>query len=169
MSDNDYFEQIEDIEDTKPTKKGRKLTEEQKKINIDNLKRGREKALENRKKKAELKKLQKLETEIDLNNKLKTLKQKVAKTDEKQQVEKKPEDNDVLLQLNELKKELQHLKSLKVEQPIKPIEPVKPVEEPIKQIEQPIKQVEVIKQVEPIKPKVNNFMHSRFTSSLYNV
>ena len=163
MSDNDYFEQIEDIEDTKPTKKGRKLSEEQKRINIDNLRRGREKALENRKKKAELKKLQKLETAIDLDNKLKTLKQKVVKTEEITKVEKKPEDNDVLLQLNELKKELQHLRSLKVEQPIKPIEPDKPVE-------QPIKAVETVKAVEqPIKPKINNFMHSRFTSSLYNV
>jgi hypothetical protein len=67
----------EELEQPKPKNK-RKLTDEQKQRNLENLKRGREKALINRRKKAELKKLEKEEKEKDIDSKLEMLKRKRA-------------------------------------------------------------------------------------------
>ena len=81
MSENETFEVEEfdeELETPKPKNK-RKLTDEQKARNFENLKKGREKALINRRKKAELKKLEKEEKENDIDSKLEMLKQKRAK------------------------------------------------------------------------------------------
>ena len=67
----------EELEQPKPKNK-RKLTDEQKQRNLENLKRGREKALINRRKKAELKKLEKEEKEKDIDSKLEMIKRKRA-------------------------------------------------------------------------------------------
>ena len=72
MSENEIFEVEEfdeQLETPKPKNK-RKLTDEQKQRNLENLKRGREKALINKRKKAELKKLEKEEKENDIDSKL---------------------------------------------------------------------------------------------------
>ena len=66
-----------ELEQPKPQNK-RKLTDEQKQRNLENLKRGREKALINRRKKAELKKLEKEEKEKDIDSKLEMLKRNRA-------------------------------------------------------------------------------------------
>ena len=70
MTENEIFEVEEfdeELETPKPKNK-RKLTDEQKARNFENLKKGREKALINRRKKAELKKLEKEEKENDIDS-----------------------------------------------------------------------------------------------------
>ena len=132
--ENEIFEVEEfneELEQPKPQNK-RKLTDEQKQRNLENLKRGREKALINRRKKAELKKLEKEEKEKDIDSKLEILKRKRAnksveplkspiKEYENKHEKSNPNpsspspspnvDNKLLEQLNELKLELQTLKS----------------------------------------------------------
>ena len=131
MSENEISEVEEfdeELETPKPKNK-RKLTDEQKERNLENLKRGREKALINRRKKAELKKSEKEEKENDIDSKLEMLKQK---RNNKSSVKESPNpsspspnvDNKLLEQLNELKLELQTLKSNTNIQKPKPVDNV---------------------------------------------
>jgi len=152
----------EELEQPKPKNK-RKLTDEQKQRNLENLKRGREKALINRRKKAELKKLEKEEKEKDIDSKLEMLKRKRAnksvellkspvKEYENKHEKSNPNpsssgpnvDNKLLEQLNEFELELQTLKSnTNNQKPVnnvlekpKQVEKHKPLQKP-KEIESP--------------------------------
>ena len=88
MSDNQIFES----EEVKPIKKGRKaMTEERKQAVKLQLAKGREKALENRRKKALLKKLEKEEQHNEIEEKI------------KEKIKNKKTSNDLQDEINELK------------------------------------------------------------------
>lgn len=160
MSDNEYFEveDEEEIERPKPAKNKRKISEEQKKINIENLRRGRQKALENRQKKAELKKLEKEQEQNSIDIKLQQLKK--AKEPEKV-------DNTLLDEIKALKLELLNMKEHKTvhKEDVKPAEH-KPVNT-IHQVEPKPAPIPVTPKPEPQQPPVFNI--NAFKNALYSV
>ena len=169
----------EELEQPKPKNK-RKLTDEQKQRNLENLKRGREKALINRRKKAELKKLEKEEKEKDTDSKLEMLKRKRANKSVEplkspgNEYENKHEksnpnpstpnvDNKLLEQLNELKLELQTLKSNTNNQ-----KPVNNVLEKPKQVEKH-KPLQKPKEIESPKVEIKEKPHFLKATEIYNL
>ena len=180
MSDTeDYFEQLEQDEaiiqesTKKSPKKKRVLSEEQKKRNVENLRRGREKALINRRKKAEIKKLEKEQIEKELDKRLNELKGVKPVKQEIKPVEniqpdipiRKVEtvkDNDVFEELKRLREEINTLK-------IKP-ESSKPIEIP-KQEVAPVKQQVAPPPVKVITPprKIGLVPIRDLLNSMYNI
>lgn len=166
MSDTeqDYFESIEPENEQepaskpKPAKKKRVLTEEQRQRNIENLRRGRAKALENRKKKAELKVLEKKNMEKNMEKRLKALKTEYTP------VPKDESENDNNKRLvDELKTLRDELKALKIKpEPTKPIDIPKPEPTPPKaETPQP--------KVEPeVKSRPHRVPVSQMLSSFYD-
>ena len=118
--------------ETKPVKKPRKkrtLTEEQKKINIENLRKGRQTALENRRKKAILKKIEKEKLQKQNDQKVEEYKNRVNQPKEIQQVQqpkieqpkieqpkkveyKQSNDFDLTSEIKQLKAELKEMRNL---------------------------------------------------------
>ena len=176
MSDNDYFEQLDDdLTEEKPTpktpKKKRVLSDEQKKKNIENLRRGREKALANRKIKAEIKKLEKQKVEKDLDSRLQQLKGEVKPVEEKvnNPIEtdkpKATPDDDLMVELKRLRDEVNLLK-VKPEASIKPADvPVPNPEKVNTVIEQPPK-IESIPDI-PFRPQFVPI--SKMLNTMYNI
>lgn len=179
----DYFEQLEqqDIDTLEPTKKTPKkkrvLTEEQKNRNVENLRRGREKALINRRKKAEIKKLEKAEIEKELDKRLndlkciKPVKQEIKPIENIQPIQpirkiETVKENDVFEELKRLREEINTLK-------IKP-EPTKPIDIP-KQEVAPVKREitpEPVKMVvQEVKPprKMGLVPIRELLNSMYNI
>ena len=137
MSDNQIFES----EEVKPIKKGRKaMTEERKQAVKLQLAKGREKALENRRKKALLKKLEKEEQHNEIEEKL------------KEKIKNKKTSSELEDEINELQQLLLKATAPKepesVKEPVKEPESVKeqpapkPIESPAPKIEQPAPKIE---------------------------
>lgn len=184
MSDTeqDYFESIEDenapepTPKAKPAKKKRVLTEEQRQRNIENLRKGREKALANRKKKAELKKLEKQEVEKNLDARLKALKKEytpVPKAEAPPPNNDDKNDNVLLEELKALRNELNQLKlKPKASEPIDIPKPKAKPEPELPRPITPVKQPEIPKP-EPPKPQLPSKPQfipvNQMLSSMYNI
>lgn len=191
MSDteNDYFESIEDepeVESTpkakaKPARKKRVLTEEQRQRNIENLRKGREKALANRKKKAELKKLEKQEVEKNLDARLKALKKEYTPVPKAEAPPSNNDDDNDKVLLEELKALRNELNELKLKpKPSEPINIPKPKddkpepehEHEVTRPKTPVKQPEIPKP-EPPKPRLPSKPQfipvNQMLSSMYNI
>lgn len=135
-----------------PKKKPRRpLTDEEKAIRVENLKKGREKALEKRRQTALLKQIEKQEKEAVIDEKI------------KKHIEKKDGSNDIKNQIYGLKDEISELKNLLKQKQAPPKEEVKP--EPVKPA--PSKPIQIKKQ-EPIKPVVvPKIVRGNFTQALW--
>lgn len=121
---SDVFDEVEAVNDkvVEPTnekeggkKPRRPLTDEEKAIRVENLKKGREKALEKRRQTALLKQIDKQEKEAVIDEKI------------KKHIEAKDGSSDIKNQIYGLKDEIAELKNLLKQKQAPPKEPVKPV------------------------------------------
>lgn len=99
----------------KEKKPRRPLTDEEKAIRVENLKKGREKALEKRRQTALLKQIEKQEKEAVIDEKI------------KKHIEKKDGSSDIKNQIYGLKDEIAELKNLLKQKQAEPKEEVKPI------------------------------------------
>mgnify|MGYP003649168045 CR=1 FL=1 len=121
--------------DGRSKRKGTKVSPEQKKILIDNLARGRAKALENRRKKAELKKIEKQDKISENEDKI---------LDALLKKKNKSKDNETLLkEISELteklnQQDINHKQALKKRKISEPVDIPKPKKSEEKQEEKPV-------------------------------
>lgn len=135
----------------KEKKPRRPMTDEEKAIRVENLKKGREKALEKRRQTALLKQIEKQEKEAVIDEKI------------KKHIEAKDGSSDIKFQIYSLKDEISELKNLLKQKQAEPKVEVKP--EPIKPA--PSKPIQIKKQ-EPIKPVVvPKIIMGNFTQALW--
>ncbi len=133
---NDIFE----VKQPKPKQTDEEKKAARKKQMLDNLARGRQRALENRKKKKMLKDLEKKEKQEKLDTEYN---EKVVKKQATTPITPKNADNDVIKELMMLKDEIKTLRMAKKAEPAKQAEPAKKAE--------PTKKAEPVKQIEPVR------------------